>query len=70
MPDQPDPKVVEVEGEITTADGQKRKFLITAGLGWQQWGNTTTHLGHTVEALEAMTNTLIENDLIGDRNDD
>lgn len=52
--------ITYITGEITTADGEKREFSITAGLGWQQWGNTTDRLGDTVDALEAITEAVAE----------
>lgn len=46
-------KITEVEGTITTADGQTRKFSITAEM-WCQWEADGYTLGHTVDALALM----------------
>ncbi len=64
------PKIDIIEGTITTADGQKRSFMIATDGGWQQWGNTTEHLGHTSEALEVIARALLEEDLLGSAEDE
>lgn len=46
-------KITEIEGTITTADGQTRKFSITAE-AWYQWDADGYTLGRTVDALTLM----------------
>jgi hypothetical protein len=51
--------MASIEGIITTADGQTRRFLVALGghgeLSACQWGNTTGELGDTVDLLAALT---------------
>lgn len=46
-------KITEIEGTITTADGETREFSITAEM-WSQWGAGGYTLGRTVDALTLM----------------
>lgn len=47
--------IESITGVITTVDGETRQFHILPETGWHQWGNATEKLGDTVDALEAMT---------------
>lgn len=53
-------KFTRIEGTITTADGETRQFSIDTGLAYQQWGNTQEHLGHSVDMVTAIANSLEE----------
>ena len=54
-----DPKILVVEGTITTEDGVTRKFLIhntiSGGPTWIQWAASRESTGHTVTAMDAIT---------------
>lgn len=59
-----DPKILVIEGAITTEDGVTRKFLIhntiSSGVTWIQWGASREDTGHTVEAVTAITDVAAE----------
>lgn len=57
-------RVVYIKGTIALTDGSTSEFLITAE-GTQQWGADTPRLGESVEVVEALTEALIERDLLG-----
>jgi hypothetical protein len=63
-------KIETIHGTLKTTDGKIRAFSISRDGTWSQWGEGTEALGDTVEALEAMSEILIERDLIESSNDE
>ena len=54
-----------IKGRIETSDGQVREFQISDE-GFSQWGNVTSALRETVDALHAITEILRQDSYIGD----
>lgn len=62
-------KVETIRGTITLHDGTTSTFLISAGYGWSQGGASTERLGRTVDVIDAIQNTLLEQWMLYDEND-
>jgi len=56
--------VVEVTGVVRLADGSTSEFRISRDGAWTQWGAGAERLGQSVDAVDAMSAALVEEDLI------
>lgn len=63
-------KVTEVQGTITLADGSTREFRIGTGGVWSQWGADRNALGASVEAVDAMVQGLLAEELLASESDE
>ncbi|HEX6685548.1 MAG TPA: hypothetical protein VF062_22425 [Candidatus Limnocylindrales bacterium] len=63
-------KISRITGTITLTDGSTSEFSIATDGGWQQWGAEPFRLAETVDALEALTRALFEDDLLASEDDE
>lgn len=63
-------KISRITGTITLTDGTTSEFSIETDGGWQQWAAEPGRLGRTVDAMEALTRALFEDNLLASDDDD
>lgn len=63
-------KISEITGTITLADGSTSAFRVFTDGGWQQWDANAERLGQTTDALEAMSNALMADELLASSDDE
>lgn len=63
-------KIETIAGAITLSNGETSSFIISRDGGWQQWGASRERLSKTSDALEAMSQVLMEEELLETSDDD